>query len=154
MTKFAKDIMVSTFDKIHENAPVRDAIQMVLNGKVRDTGFKSISLIVVNAYKQLAGVITMYDILYHLRPDFLNYDVISAEQISWGDQLERYIEALKNKKVNQVMSRHVVSAAADEHIMVILDRMIKNKYRRLPVVEANRPIGIIYISDIYCHLFK
>jgi CBS domain-containing protein len=37
--------------------------------------------------------------------------------------------------------------------MVLLDRMIKNKYRRLPVLENNKPIGVVYISNIYYKLF-
>jgi CBS domain-containing protein len=31
--------------------------------------------------------------------------------------------------------------------------MIKNKYRRLPVLENEKPIGVVYISDIYHKLF-
>jgi len=37
--------------------------------------------------------------------------------------------------------------------MVLLDRMIKKKYRRLPVLENNKPIGVVYISDIYSKIF-
>ncbi|MFH1982089.1 MAG: CBS domain-containing protein [Pseudomonadota bacterium] len=153
MTVYAKDIMVASFEKVHENAPVKEAIQLILNGKVRETGYKSISLVVVNGYKHLAGVVTMYDILYHLRPEFLNYG-ISADQLSWSGQLKNCIDILNDKKVKQVMSKTVVGASGDEHIMVILDRMIKHKYRRLPVLENNRPIGVIYMSDIYCRIFK
>jgi len=153
MTVYTKDVMVASFDKVHENAPVREAIQLILKGRVRETGYKSVSLVVVNAYKQLAGLITMYDILYHLRPDFLNSG-IDADNFSWDGQLKNCIGLLKDKKVKQVMSRQVDGAMADEHIMVVLDRMIKNKYRRMPVVENNRPIGIIYMSDIYCNIFK
>jgi len=109
--------------------------------------------VVVNAYKQLAGLTTMCDILYHLRPDFLNSG-IDADNFYWDDQLKNCIGLLKDKKVKQVISWHVDGATADEHIMVVLDLMIKNKYRRMPVVENNRPIGIIYMSDIYCNIFK
>ena len=72
----------------------------------------------------------------------------------WTGQLNRFVEALKGKKVSQVMSKNVISAHIDDHIMVILDQMIKNKYRRLPVLEQNKPIGIIYISDVYFHIFS
>lgn len=153
MTVYARDIMVAPFDKVHENAPVKEAIQLILKGKVRDTGYKSISLVVVNGYNHLAGVVTMYDILYHLRPEFLNYG-INADDLSWSGQLNNCIDILNKKKVKQVMSKTVVGATVDEHIIVILDRMIKHKFRRLPVLENNRPIGVIYMSDVYCHIFK
>ena len=51
------------------------------------------------------------------------------------------------------MSSEIVGALPDEHLMIILDRMVKNKYHRLPVLQNSEPIGIVYISDIYFHLF-
>ncbi|MEJ2638048.1 MAG: CBS domain-containing protein [Desulfosarcinaceae bacterium] len=152
MTIYAKDVMSTDFDTIHQNAPIEDAIDMILNGKVRKTGHKTISLIALDGLGQLAGVISMYDILYHLRPDFLNLS-FPADSFSWAGQLKILVDALKGKKVNQLMSKNVMSASLDEHIMVILDNMVKNKYRRLPILENNKPIGIIYISDVYHSIF-
>jgi len=153
MTIYAKDVMVTSFDTINQDAPIENAIDMIFNGKVRKTGHKTISLMVVDDYGQLTGVISMYDILYHLRPDFLNLSV-DADTLVWTGQLKRFVEALKGKKAKQVMSTNVVSAKLDDHIIVILDQMIKNKYRRLPVLEQNKPIGVIYISDVYCNIFR
>ena len=153
MTLLAKDIMVTAFDKINENASATTAIKMILNGKVRDTGHKTISLMVTNDFNQYVGVITMFDILYHLRPSFLNHGV-DGDQVFWDGQLKQFINEIQKKEVRQLMSSQVVSAQPDEHIMVVLDRMVKNKYRRLPVLENNRPVGIVYISDIYHHLFN
>lgn len=152
MTLLARDIMEKEFDKIHASAPASKAIEMILNGKVRATGHKTISLIVVDGSSELAGVVTMFDILYHLRPSFLNRG-ISGEDLSWKGQIKDLIQELEKKKVKQIMSTNVVGAAPDEHLMVLLDRMVKNRYRRLPVLENQRPIGIVYISDVYFHLF-
>jgi CBS-domain-containing membrane protein len=152
MTLRARDVMVTEFDKIHaeESAPL--AIEMILNGRVRETGHKTVSLVVVDEFSELAGVVTMFDLLYHLRPDFLNYGY-SGDYISWEGQIQPFIEALKNKKVKQIMSPEVIGASPDEHLMTILDRMVKNKYRRLPVIQNNKPIGIVYIADVFHHLF-
>jgi predicted transcriptional regulator len=152
MTLCAKDIMVTSFDKIDENASIEKAIQMISHGKTRETGHRTVSLMVTDYYGNLVGVITMFDILYHLRPAFLNYG-IDGDQLPWRGQLDNFIQDLKGKKVKQVMSTDVMGAALDEHIMVLVDRMIKNKYRRLPVLENNKPIGVVYISDIYYKLF-
>ncbi|MFO7713643.1 HPP family protein [Desulfosarcina sp.] len=153
MTMYAKDVMVVSFDKIHQDAPIENAIKLILNGRVRKSGHKTISLMVVDDLGQLCGVVSMYDILFHLRPDFLNLSV-EANTLLWTGQLRRLVEALKGKNVRQVMSMNVMSAQLDDHIIVILDQMIKNKYRRLPVLEHNKPIGIIYLSDIYYHIFS
>ena len=67
--------------------------------------------------------------------------------------MENFIRELKAKKVKQVMSTGVMGASLDEHLMVVLDRMIKHKFRRLPVLENNKPIGVVYLSDLYSKLF-
>ena len=152
MTIYAKDVMSTDFDTIHENAPIEDAIDMILNGKMRKTGHKTISLIALNDCGQLAGVISMYDILYHLRPDFLNYS-FGADAFSWTGQLKGLVARLKGYKVSQLMSQNVMGATINDHIMVVLDKMVKNKYRRLPILENNKPIGIVYISDVYNVIF-
>lgn len=153
MTMYARDIMVREFDRIHAEESARLAIEMILNGKVRATGHKTVSLIVVDEFSELAGVVTMFDLLYHLRPEFLNYG-FSGDHVAWEGQMLPFTEALQKKKVKQIMSQEVVGASADEHLMTILDRMVKNKYRRLPVIENNKPIGIVYIADIFHYLFS
>jgi CBS-domain-containing membrane protein len=153
MTHLARDIMVRDFDSIHEDAPADQAIAKILNGKTRKTGYKTISLMVVNDMKQLVGVVTLFDILYHLRPAFLNYGIDGSE-VSWEGMLEPAMRELKQKKVKNIMSQGVVSASPDEHFMVIIDRMVKNRYRRLPVVENGRLAGVVYIADVFQNLFR
>lgn len=153
MTIYAKDIMVRNFDTIHMEAPVEEAIHKISNGIVRKSGYKTVSLMVLNDFKKLVGVVTMFDILYHLRPDFLNFG-INGEELKWEGQIQPLMDLFQGKKVHHIMTHNIVGAKQDDHIMIILDRMVKNKYRRLPVLENDRPIGIVYISDIYHHLFS
>ena len=152
MELYARDIMVKSFQQINDEAPIEKAIQMISSGRIRQTGHKTISLLVTDYYQHLVGVITMFDILYHLRPAFLNYG-IDGDQLPWRGQLDKCIADLKQKRVKHVMSTNVIGASQDEHLMVVLDRMVKHKFRRLPVLENNIPIGVVYISDIYHKLF-
>ncbi len=153
MSLRAKDIMVKSFDMIHKDASIAQAIKKITNGRVRETGDKTNSLMVIDEYNHLAGVITMFDILYHLRPSFLNYG-INGDELVWNDpQIKRLVDDLKVKKVSQLMSDNVTGASPDDHIIVILDRMIKNNYHRLPVLENSHPIGVVYVADIYYRVF-
>ena len=152
MTLLAKDIMVTSFDKINQEALIEEASRMILNGRVRETGHKTISLIVVDDYDHLVGIVSMFDILYHLRPAFLNFG-IDGDELQWDGQISKLAQELKDKKVSEIMSQHVIGASIDEHLIVVLDRMIKNKFRRLPVLENIKPIGVIYLSDVYNKVF-
>ena len=153
MTDCASDIMVRDFDSIDENALAAEAISKIFSGKLRRTGYKTVSLMVTDEMHQLVGVITMFDILYHLRPTFLNYGV-DGYAVSWEKLMEPAINELKDKHVRQIMSRDVVTADPDDHVMAVLDRMVKHKYRRLPVVKNGRLVGVVYIADVFYHLFN
>jgi len=153
MTLYAKDIMVSNFDTIHTEAPIEEAILKISKGKIRETGYKTISLMVVDDLNKLCGVVSMFDILYHLRPDFLNFG-IDGEELQWEGQIKTLIDKFKDKKVHHIMSRNIIGADMNDHIMIILDRMVKKKYRRLPVLQNEKILGIVYLSDIYHRLFS
>ncbi len=153
MTLHAKDIMVRDFTIIHEEAPAAEAIKKISNGIVRETGYKTDSLMVIDEFNKLTGIVTLFDILYHLRPDFLNFG-IDSEELEWEGQLNVLIDRFSEKKVYNIMTRGVVGVKKDDHLIILLDRMVKNKYRRLPVLENDKPIGVVYLTDIYYHLFS
>ncbi len=152
MPILAKDIMVTEFDTINHNEPIETAIKMIFKGRVRKTGTKTTSLMVTGDLQEFVGIITMFDILYHLRPGVLNYG-LHIEDISWIGQIQKCKDQLIKKQVSQIMSSEVVGALPDEHLLVLLDRMVKHKYHRLPVLQKGKTIGIVYITDIYFHLF-
>jgi len=79
---------------------------------------------------------------------------MNGEDVSWTEQFDLALKHIKERKVCEIMSTNIVSASADEHLMVILDRMIKNKYRRLPILSNGRPIGVVYLADIYYNFFS
>lgn len=149
---YAKDIMISQFDTVNHNEPVETAIKMIFCGKVRSTGDKTTSLMVVDDRNLFVGIVTMFDILYNLRPGFLNYGV-DGKDVSWVGLIQMCKKELIKKRIRDIMSSEIVGAFPDEHLMIILDRMVKNKYHRLPVLQEDKLIGIVYIADIYFHLF-
>lgn len=143
MTDCASDLMVRDFDSIDENASAEEAIKKILSGKLRQTGYKTVSLMVTNGLEQLVGVITMFDILY-----------LGGNAVPWEDLFEPALRELKRKQVKQIMSQDVVTANPDDHVMALLDRMVKNKYRRLPVIKNGQLAGVVYIGDIFHYLFN
>lgn len=153
MQLFARDIMTKNYDTIHMDEPVEKAIKKILNAKVRPTGHKTVSLMVVDYDHGLVGTVSMYYILYHLRPSYLNYGVDGSE-LNWQGDLDEYIREVKQKKVVQIMNDNILSVPADEPVMSILDRLIKNNLRRISVVDNGRLIGVVYMSDIFYHLFS
>ncbi len=153
MQLFARDIMTKNFDTIHQDEPVDKAIRKVLNAKVRPTGHKTVSLMVVDDLHALVGTISMYYILYHLRPSYLNYG-IDGNELSWKGEVDEFVRAVREKKVHQIMNDNILSVPLDEPVISILDRLIKNHLRRISVVDNGKLVGVVYMSDIFYHLFS
>ncbi len=153
MQLFARDIMTKNYDTIYMDAPVELAIKKILHAKVRPTGHKTVSLMVVDYDNGLVGTVSMYYILYHLRPAYLNYGVDGSE-LNWQVDLDGFIAEVKQKKVVHIMNDNLMSVSPDEPLMSVLDRLIKNNLRRISVVENGRLMGVVYMSDIFYHLFS
>ncbi len=152
MKRTARDVMVTEFSTIQHNASVTEAVRLIYNGEVRETGYKTVCTMVTNDFGELVGVVSMFDILYHLRPPILNY---LGDSVNIGIQeLESYVKRFKGMTVEQVMNSPVKYVSPDTDIMEIVDRMVKDKCRRLPVVEDTKAIGIVYLSEVYCHICK
>ena len=41
-----------------------------------------------------------------------------------------------------------------DHLLLIIDIMIKKHVRRLPVLEGGKIVGIVYISRVFDHLLE
>jgi len=148
----ARDVMVKDFDKIRSDAPIEEAVQLIYKGKVRETGQKTGSVMVIDRFNRLTGVISMFDVLYHLRPQILDYMVSGIN--FWNEELESYVKHFRRLTVKQIMSSPVLFVSPDDNLMVVIDRMVRKKCRRLPVLESSQVIGIVYLSEVYYHLCK
>ena len=148
----ARDVMVKDFDKIRSNAPIEEAVRLIYKGKVRKTGQKTASIMVIDRFNRLPGIISMFDVLYHLRPPVLDYMVSGID--FWNEELESYVKHFKGLTVKQIMTSPVLFVSPDDDLMVVIDRMVRKKYRRLPVLENSRVIGIVYLSEVYHYLCK
>ena len=60
---------------------------------------------------------------------------------------------LAGTKIEQVMSRNLVTCRADEDVTNALDRMAQHQVRRIPVVDPkNNVVGIISQADVLTRL--
>lgn len=51
-------------------------------------------------------------------------------------------------RVEEVMTRNVVTCTRDEALVTVLHRMSEGRFRHMPVVETGKLIGIVTIGDV------
>lgn len=67
------------------------------------------------------------------------------------DLLERVLEKGKNPKettVSEIMTRQVIVGKPDMELVEATRLMFENNVKKLPIVEGNRLIGLVTLTDI------
>jgi len=153
MELVARDLMVTNYDAVQPDVPLTDAIRQMRNSRISaDEGRRVFGLMVIDDQEKLAGMLSMFDVLYFL--DASMHMGGSGEQ---GEELEEIFEqacnAATSRSVGDTMARTVISVDEFATITDIIDLMIKNHLRRIPVCSGEKTLGIIYISDIFYEIY-
>lgn len=148
----ARDIMNTDFHVVHpEDSIAAAALQFeVASGK---EGRKVFGLMVVDDSDHLVGMLSMYDILIFLQPK--NMQVWGEMEDMNPDRLfDASLDKVRGVQVGDIMTPDVVTVTPHAHILAVSDIMIKKHIRRLPVIDGNKIVGIVYVSDVFRHLSK
>jgi CBS domain-containing protein len=148
----ARDIMQTGFHTLSPGNTIAEAVQRFqITGESEKK--KIFGLMVTDHSDHLVGMLSMYDILLFIQPKHIQI---------WGEMedldpsilYDERLEQVKSILVGDIMTAEVVTIAPDTHLMVIADLMIKKHIRRLPVVDGQEVVGIVYVSDVFHHLLE
>jgi len=143
----AKDLMVTEYKTVRPEALVKEAARIIFGSDIRPTGYKPFGIMVTDDFGRLVGMISMVDILYHLRPPFMNYEM--EKPSLWTGEIEAHMDQFNQVTVEQIMKTPVVTASPEDNLVVVIDRMVRNGARRIPVLENDKILGLVYLSDVF-----
>jgi len=123
MIESVRDIMIKDLLTISENETALKAAQIMSE--------KGVSSLIVLANNQPIGIVT--------ERDFIKKICLKELQLS-------------NVRVRDMMSRIRTSASPDTPIDVAVQRMVNNRIRRLPIIENDKVVGIITVTDLAKYL--
>ncbi len=148
----AASIMTTEFPTLLPETPLIDAIR-IFRESSRQYGRRLFGIIVTDKDRHLVGMLSMYDILLYVRPKHIQ--VWGAmEDLDVSGLIDAASSRLKSILVGDIMTPDVITIGPQVDLLMVLDIMIKKHVRRLPVVEEQHIIGIIYISDLFNHLLE
>lgn len=152
MKTTAASIMTTEFPTLRPETPLTEAIR-IFRESSRQYGRRLFGIIVVDTNQHLVGMLSMYDILLYVRPKHIQ--VWGAmEDIDVVGLIDAAGNRLKSILVGDIMTPEVITVGPQVDLLMVLDIMIKKHVRRLPVVEDQRIIGMVYISDLFNHLLE
>ncbi len=152
MKTTAADIMTSQFTTLLPETPVSEAVR-IFREAFEQKGRRLFGMLVIDKDHRLAGMLSMYDILLYLRPKHIH--VWGAmEDLEIAEVIDAAGNRIKSIQVGDIMTPDVVTIGPNANLMMVLNVMISKHVRRLPVVEDQRIIGIVYISDLFNHFLE
>ena len=142
----AKHVMSSRFHFLNPRQSIVEAIHLFKRAGEKE-GRKIFGMMVLDD-DRLVGMLSMFDILLYIQPKHIGI-LGEMEDISPAPLYENLLNRVKKVRVEDLMSTALVSVTPAAHILVVMDTMIKKHIRRLPVVDNDRVVGIIYRSDLF-----
>jgi CBS domain-containing protein len=141
----ASEVMTRKIVSIGPSAPIREAIRLMLDNKVS-------GLPVVDVNGKLVGILTEGDLLHRSE--------IATEKHHWrwlefvlgpGRRASEYVRS-HGRVVDEVMTREVVTVAADTPLADIVALMEHHRVKRLPVIDDGALVGIVSRADLLAAL--
>ena len=146
----AKDVMTTNFHTLQPGIYITEAVKRFKKASEIEQK-KVFGMIVTDEDGHLIGMLSMYDILLFMRPKHIHIWGM-MEDIDTEGLIDRACEKAKTILVGDIMTTDLITVSKDTHLMMVLDIMIKKHIRRIPVLEEEKAIGIVYISNLFYHL--
>jgi CBS domain-containing protein len=146
----ARHIMSTTFHALHPQTSISAAARQLKEASQRDNR-RVFGMMVIDDNGKLVGILSMYDILLFFQPKHTHI---------WGEMSDIDLTGLfdticsksKDILVGDIMTRDIITIPGETHIFAVLEIMNRKHIRRIPVIEDDQVVGIVYISDLFFHL--
>jgi CBS domain-containing protein len=101
---------------------------------------------------KLTGIIAEKDVLHRMFPTLEDFkDMMAAPD--YDGMMFQYKDVV-NLQVSDVMSSNVITVSPDMHIMKAATVMVRHKFRRIPVADGGKLVGMLSLGDIHKAIFQ
>ncbi len=159
--KKVKDLMIPLEDYPHIPYwfTLRQAMAIVREAAIKFEGsFEPRAVLVFDEKYQLMGILTLRDIIKGLEPKFLQESTLvkmdPSLTVMMGDLFGPKMKEESQKPVSEVMSPIKVTINAQDPIAKALFLMIKENVGLMPVMQDNKVVGMIRLSDLFGEISK
>jgi CBS domain-containing protein len=101
---------------------------------------------------QMVGFIAEKDVLHRLFPKLEDFKDMMATP-NYDDMMYQYKDVV-NLKVSDVMTENVITVSPDIHILRAATVMVRHNFRRIPVADAGKLVGMLSLGDIHKAIFQ
>ncbi len=126
---------------VHPSVTVREVVELMIRERTN-------GLIIVDDEKHVKGILSSWDIIEHIVPDYLELDKHLAS-FEAGSTFVARVKEVENDTVSEFMTTKVHTIDPDATIMEAATLLSEFKIRQLPVVSKDGVlVGYINRTDI------
>ena len=107
---------------------------------------------VIDQQRNLIGLVAIRDVMIPLFPNYGDYIHDNVHSRDFGEMEEGYPESLR-KKIEEIMSKNPLTVSPTTCILEAASYMGLKHFRRIPVAEDGKLVGMVSIGDINRGLF-
>lgn len=102
---------------------------------------------------ELLGIITERDVLHRMFPTLENLMEEGLGAVDLDGMMGQYKDVLK-LEVGDVMIRNPITVPPAMHVLRAATVMARNRFRRIPVADAGRLVGMLSLGDVHKAIFQ
>ncbi|MFP3867834.1 MAG: CBS domain-containing protein [Desulfobacteraceae bacterium] len=152
MGLLAGDVMDTNFYTLRPQIPIAEAVKIFKKAS-QEKGQIVFGMMVTDQQGKLIGMLSMYDIFLLIRPKHIHIWGEMAD-IDVAGIIDQACQRAQSLLVGDIMTSEVITITPDTHLLAVLDIMIKKHIRRLPVLEGEKIVGMVYMSGVFDHLLE
>ncbi len=103
--------------------------------------------------EKMVGFIAEKDVLHKLFPTLEDMMAEGLGSVDFEGMMGKYKEVV-NLKVKELMTPSVITVSPQDHILKAATTMVRHKFRRIPVADAGRLVGMLSLGDIHKAVFQ
>lgn len=101
--------------------------------------------------EKLVGFIAEKDVLDRLFPSL--EDFMEGTVSSKLDDMEGQYKELLRHKASDLMTKGVITVSPDMHALRAAAIMVRNRFRRIPVADGDKLVGMLSLGDVHKAVF-
>ncbi|OQW87982.1 MAG: signal transduction protein [Thiotrichaceae bacterium IS1] len=106
---------------------------------------------VVGEDNELLGILAERDVLRYLFPDLR--DVMEGTASMDFEAMEDEYKKILQVRTGDLMSKNIIAISPEIPILKAVSVMAKHNFRRIPVAEGNKLVGVLSLGDIHRAIF-
>lgn len=108
---------------------------------------------VVDSDEKLVGIIAERDLLHSLFPTLDKLIAEGMHSVDLDKEMARYSEIL-GLKTEELMTPNPVTVDPEMHVLRAATVMVRHNFRRIPVTDEGRLVGMLSIGDVHKAIFQ